>query len=246
MKRLKAFLPKMASGLALLVLLAGTAAALFFPPAFLRVQEVVVLTPLKRLSEPDLVRLSGVQKGRPLLPLSLSRIRKDLLRYPWIREVRLSKSIPGRILVWVEEQEPVALIETREEKGSFYLVNREGVVFKKSEAGDPGNLPLLTGLSESDVASQIQRLLALLNFFQETNDFKKVDVSELHLDEEGDLTLFVGDPTVRIELGRDLDETQGKKKIERLARMWSGMTQKISRMKWIDLSLEKRVVVKKG
>src|SRR3990167_7147513 len=104
------------------------------PPSFLRIAEVVGVSPLKHVSEFDLIRLSGVKKGDNIVALSLAKVRQDLLRYPWIREVRLSRRIPTRLLVWVEEQEPVALLEYQESASStaLYLVNREGVVFKKA------------------------------------------------------------------------------------------------------------------
>ena len=140
------------------------------PPSFLRIAEVGVMTPLKHISEFDLIRLSGVKKGDNIVRLSLAKVRQNLLRYPWIREVRLSRRIPARLLVWVEEQEPVALLEyagtasntANTASTELYLVNAEGIAFKKVEPGDSKDLPILTGLVQEEIASRLPSLVDLL------------------------------------------------------------------------------------
>ena len=127
-----------------------TAAALvlsvfLFPPSFLKVQEVVVLTPPRHLTEFDLIRLSQVKRGDNLATLRLKKVRENILRFPWIREVHLSKRFPGRLLIGVEEHQPVALLELE----ALYLVSDAGVIFKKSER--VSDLPIITGLTSDDV-----------------------------------------------------------------------------------------------
>ena len=160
------------------------------PPSFLRITEVVVISPLKHVSGFDLIRLSGVKKGDNIVTLSLAKVRQNLLRYPWIREVRLSRRIPARLLIWVEEQEPVALLEYPESASNtastastagtaLYLVNYEGVAFKKAESGDPKDLPILTGIAQEEIASRLPSLVALLKTIEDLDLVGSLGVSEI-------------------------------------------------------------------
>src|SRR5436190_1767406 len=97
LKKLRKFFIGFLSVAALAGLVVGVMALYRRPPSFLTVKEVAVATPLKHLSEHDLIRLSEIKKGDNMLRLNLSQIRSNLLRYPWIKEVRISKRVPGRI-----------------------------------------------------------------------------------------------------------------------------------------------------
>ncbi|MBI3540815.1 MAG: FtsQ-type POTRA domain-containing protein [Deltaproteobacteria bacterium] len=219
------------SGIALLLVL--------FPPPFLKVQEIQILTPLHHLSEMDLIRLSGVQKGQNILTLRLSKIRGQILRYPWIKEVRLSKKIPGRVMIAVEEQVPFALLELE----SLYLINAEGVVFKKLEPGDPRDLPIITGLSQGEIRSSIQLLLHLIQDFEKSPQLDSVAISEIHLNDAKELSLFTKDPVIHIELGKNDSEQNWKQKLSQLGSAWKTIRSTTKKMKFVDLNLKKRIVV---
>lgn len=208
------------------------------PPSFLRVQEIVVLSPLKHLSEFDLVRLSQVQKGDPLLRLSLSKMRSTILRYPWIREVHLSKRFPGRLLIEVVEEEAVALLALEGLEG-FYLVNRDGKVFKKMGAQDPKNFPIVTGLSQEDL-TPLKEVLSLAHFFEVNKPVGDAGLSEIHWKGEEGVSVFTADPCVRIDLGARPWEG----KLSRLSVAWESIMSATKKPKVVDLSLRKRIIVK--
>lgn len=230
--------------------LAGLGLVLFVrPPSFLRVQEIVVATSLTHLSEGDLVRLSQVHKGDNLLTLKLSRVRKNLLRFPWVHEVQLFKQIPGRLLIEVEEQAPLALLEVKKTESdknpNRYLINRDGEVFKKADPGDPKNLPAISlpaSLDEKTLASRVRVLVSLLGRFDHAGTLGAIGISEIHGRENGDTSLFTQDPCVRVELGRgEWDE-----KLDRLALAWESIRNTVRRPKVIDLTLKKKILVKQA
>lgn len=220
---------------ALAVASAGLACALFSPPSFLTVREVVLATPPKHISEMDLIRLSEVKKGDNLLRLRLAGVREKLLRYPWVREVRLSKTIPGRLQLWVEEEEPVALLDVN----GLYLVNGEAKVFKKVEPGDPRDFPIITGLVPEDLESRLKPLVAVVKQFETMEEVKPIGISEVRWSRKG-LSLFTKEPCVRVEMG----SSEWTESLRRLGAVWPDLMTQPRPPKSIDLSLEKRIVVK--
>ncbi len=214
--------------------------AVWKPPSFLKVQEIVLETPVKHISEKDLMRLAEVKKGQNLLLLSLRKVRANLLRYPWIREVELSKKMPGRLILRVEEQVPVVLVEMPSKPPVYYLMNHDGRAFKKAEAKDLKDLPLLTGFSEESLGRQTKSLLELLDQFDQSADLGAVGVSELHWNSARGLSLFTKDPGIRVDMG----PAGWTDRLKTLEKAWGTIRHAAKKPKVIDLSLEDKIVVK--
>ena len=216
---------------------------LFFPPAFLCVQEVVFKTPLKHLHEMDVVRLAQVRRGAPLLTLRLQKIRDNIRRYTWVKEVNLSKQIPGRLVIDVEEQVPVALLELE----ALYLVNKEGVIFKKLESGDSsgdsGDLPVITGLrreKNESLVTPVKKLVMLIQFFEDS--LRSIDLSEVHQEDHGDLVLLTQEPVIKILLGKE----KWEERIQKFAQAWPTIRETAHHPQVIRLESERRLVVKQN
>lgn len=220
---------------------------LFFPPAFLRIQEVVVQNPLKRLHEMDLIRLSKVRKGAPLLTLRLQKIRDNIRRYVWIKEVNLSKQIPGRLVIDVEEQVPTALLEL----DALYLVNKEGLIFKKLESGDPRDFPVIIGLGlglsgkkSGSLVADVKKLVKLIQLFEDS--LRSIDLSEIHQETNGDLVLFTQEPVIKVILGKE----KWEERIQKFAQAWPVIREKARETthhpKVIHLESERKLVVKQN
>lgn len=215
------------------VILLSLLAFLFSLSPF-RLKEVVVVTPSTHLSEVELVRLTGVKRGDSLPLLSLRRVRENLLQFPWIEEVALAKAYPGRLIVSVQEQEPVALIKL----DGLYLVNRHGLLFKKVTANDPRNLPVITGLSPP-AKHRLLPLLALITRFQGEASLQKLGLSEIHWEEKG-VSLFTLKPVIRVLLGKD----QWDRRLEKLVQILPEVGEGKAPLS-IDLTYEKRIFVKR-
>lgn len=221
------------------------------PPSFLRIRDVVVMTPLKHLSEFDLIRLSGVKKGDNILRLSLAEVRENLMRYPWIKEVRLSKKVPARLFLWVEEQEPVALLELPDatSASSWYFVNRQGRVFKKVEKGDAKDLPIFTGLAPEEIRTHVPRMLALIASVEDSELVSSLGISEVHWSVREGLSLFTKEPCIKLELG-GLDGKMSPEvwteRLRRFSEAWGMIRSTAVNPKVVDLSIERRVIVKQG
>lgn len=217
-----------------------------YPPSFLRVKEIVVMSPLKHLDEFELIRLSEVKKGDNILTLPLKDVRKRILRYPWVKEVRLSKRLPARLFIWVEEEEPAGLLEMTSSEGSgeLFLVSREGRVFKKLDAEDPKDFPILTGLAHEEVHERLPRLMALVKSLETSDLFNAIGVSEARWDSKTGLTLFTKEPCIRLMLGPEEGNLTWEERIKRFIQAWGTLQVQGQSPAVVDLSLDRRIVVK--
>jgi cell division septal protein FtsQ len=225
------------------ILAAGIFLVVKNPPSFLRVKEIVVMSPLTRLNEFDLIRLSEVKKGDNILTLRLRDVRERILRYPWVKDVRLSKRFPARLFIWVEEEEPAALIEI---DSTFYLVSREGKVFKGLEAPDPKDFPILTGLAPDEIPTLLPRFMALVKSLETSELFNALGVSEARWDARTGLTLFTKEPCIQLTLGPEGGELTWEERLQRFTQAWSTIQGGGRAPKVVDLSLDRRVVVREG
>lgn len=218
-------------------LLLGAGIGLFFlpvPPPF-QLREVVAVPKPTHLSEGELVKLVGVEKGAHLLTVSLSRVRRNLLKDPWIEEVTLARVYPGRLMVSLREQVPVALART----DGLYLVNRGGELFKRVEAGDPKNLPVITGLKGAD-RERILSLIPIVDRFQDNEAIRPLGLSEIHWDEKKGVTLYTMRPVIKVVLGTE----QWESRLKKLGEILPEMGRREGRPLSVDLTYGKRIFVK--
>ena len=117
---------------------AGLAALVFQLPVFAVTS--VEVTGLDRIArEPLLQRLS--LEGRNLLTISPEDAIAPLRQEPWVRDIRLQRQLPGRVVVDIEERRPSAVWQV---SGRFFAIDRDGTILE--ELAGAGSLPGITDL----------------------------------------------------------------------------------------------------
>ena len=101
----------------------------------------------QRLNHKQILAVSQVQNGVNTLAVNLTMVRKRLLAHPWIAEAEVRREIPSGIHIRIQEHKPLAIVELDRK----YLLSKKGRLFKKWTAADPANLPLVSGLTLSDI-----------------------------------------------------------------------------------------------
>lgn len=119
---------------------------------------------LRHASQADLLRLAGLSVGQNLFQLDAGSIERAMAAHPWVDQVHVVRRFPRSLAVSVKEHDPAALVAL----GDLYLVDSDGRPFKKIQAGDPKDLPLITGLPREqfvDAPEQSRiRLLEMLDW----------------------------------------------------------------------------------
>ena len=197
----------------------------------------------ERVSEGDILDASDIKIGDSLFDLELHMIGRKIEEHPWIARADVERSFPDHVVIRVVEREARAIIDL----GYLYYVDRAGEVFKMLDADDELNYPVITGIDRQyllDNPDQTQNCLNLaLQLMDELTDrtlFNLEDISELHYDQQEGMIMHtrIGGVPVRMgKLGFNV-------KLNRLEKIYSDLEPRLMALKYIDLNVTDRVIVK--
>ncbi len=233
------------AGLLLLLggLLAASVHSLFKATPF-PVQKVEVHG-TQRLSQDEIVTLSGVTSGQNLLALRLKTVGQQVSLNPWVASVRVQRFFPGTIAISIKERQPVAVINM----GLLYYLDQGGEPFKPLSHGDSLDYPVVSGISEDDLNADpattkdaLKTVCDLLAALKQHGSFILADVSEIHYDRLQGFTLYTTAGALPIKIGAD----DFDKKLQRFARIYQNLMTQRSELQYIDLDYSDRIVVKKS
>ncbi len=102
----------------------------------------------RHLDEMEVIRQAGIHNGINLLSVRLGACRTRLLADPWIREASVRRQLPDRLEIRIVEHQALAVAEVAKDR---YLIDADGLPFKRWSSGDPDDLPVVTGLAYADL-----------------------------------------------------------------------------------------------
>ena len=105
-----------------------------------------------------LIQTSGIKKGDNILSMDLKDKSRMLEKNPLIYKAVVKRQLPNTIEIQIEERKPVAVIKLDD----FYLLDTHGEIFNKIERHEK-NLPLLTGISKTDLINNRDRSLHVIS-----------------------------------------------------------------------------------
>jgi len=165
----------------------------------------VDLVGAKRTTLDQIKTTSGIAVGLNIFALDTDVAERKLLENPWISEVKVTRRLPSILRVELSEREAAAVVALGER---LYLVTPEGVPFKEVQAGDPFDMPLISGASpenlQRDRKREIERIqtgLEVLRQYERVPLSRVYPPEEVHIADAGDVTLTCGKDGVTLELG---------------------------------------------
>lgn len=191
--------------LVLSILAVAVATTVYFRnSSALFVKHVAVTGSVKHMTQDEVVALSEIKENDTLFLVSLRHVQQNILRNPWAREVRVRREFPDTIQVQIVEQEPVALLNV----GTLYLVNEQGVVFKKADETDPKDLPVISGYDKEELAEfpilmrrSLREALDFLKYLNDQNYFIQEPISEIVVDMAFGYTVYTKNKATEIYYG---------------------------------------------
>lgn len=196
-----------------------------------------------RVSEEDILEASDIKIGDSMFDLELNMIGRKIEEQPWIARAFVERVFPDQIVIRVEERQPRAVIDL----DYLYYVDGSGDVFKMLEAGDDLNYPVISGINRQylldnhdQAQSSLLLALGLMQELQGRDHFNLEDVSEIHYDQQEGLILYTLVGGVPVRMG-----DQGfAAKLDRLEAIYSDLEPRLLALKYIDLNVADRVIVK--
>ncbi len=158
-----------------------------------------------RMTPAEVAYRSGLPRGKNVFGIDTDATADGLRGLPWIKDVRVERSLPNRIDIHIDEEVPRAVLSM----GSLYLANREGRAFKAAsvELGEARGLPVVTGISREEylrdragAERRAQEAIDLLELYQQTPD--RPMIGEVRTDPNRGFELFTYDRALAIVLGR--------------------------------------------
>ncbi len=196
-----------------------------------------------QLRQEQILALSDIQTGISTFTLDLELIGRKIAETPWVRSARVERIFPRQVNIVVEERVPAAIINL----GYLYYLDQNGEVFKVLGRDDSLSFPVVTGFDRSDLLDRPQlgrerlaKVVGLIENLKYREKFNLTQVSEIHQEKNGGLTLFTLIGGVKVKLGT------GKlhEKLNRLERIYARLKPRLEMLDYIDLNVDKRIIVR--
>jgi cell division protein FtsQ len=111
---------------------------------------------LNRLPAMEVYRAAESQMGRAMPLVDLEETRRQLLRFGWVRDARVSRRFPDTLLVDIVERHPAAIWQYQQH---LTLIDQDGVVLQPVDLAAMPDLPLVIGPAANQHASELSALL---------------------------------------------------------------------------------------
>jgi len=128
----------------------------------------------KHLNIKEIIKLSKLKLFKDnLLRIDASEVSKRILRNPWIKEAKVEKDFPDKIIITIKERTPIALLNL---KGNYFLIDIKGVLIAKVSPSSYKHLPILSikvkePISGSSIASIASSGLKFLELSKKARTF---------------------------------------------------------------------------
>ena len=97
---------------------------------------------LRNMDSAPVYEIALEQKSMAMPLVDAAGIRRELLRYGWVKDARVSRRLPDTLVIDIVERKPAALWQDRER---LALIDAEGVVIDRVPVTRMPDLPLLIG-----------------------------------------------------------------------------------------------------
>jgi cell division protein FtsQ len=202
--------------------------------------ENVIVTGVDEDIEQGLIDISGLNSDSSMLSINLNEIKEKMERHPWIKSVDLEKRFPHTLLIDAEKETAAAMVLL----DRLAYIDSSGRLFKYVEQEDDKDYPLITGISkEGEVREkQLKTAAIVLGLFRtETGAWSHRELSEIHISEDCDVSVYSTSLPTVIRMGRDELETK-MDELKKIARHLNE-TGKMRMVRIIDLNYRNGVVV---
>lgn len=202
------------------------------------VQEIA-LSGHVRLTEAEVLETAGLALEQNVFEVAPEEAEARLLAHDWIAEADVRRRLPGSYTIEVRERRAVALLAVQD----IYLVSEDGAVFKRVEEDDPIDLPVITGVDRDRFTrdrgfrtSVLLEVVALLHDYRGAGLWRREPISEVHVERDDGLSLYVGADGAFVRLGHG----PFRAKLGRLRTVLDELGQRGARAEYVYLDNERR------
>jgi len=232
----------------MVLLLMGTAALLLGANSWKRTLNVssVVVHGTSLVGTPEILAVAQVTRGTPLFSLDLGLVKRRLEQHPYVSCASVQRDTPDRITIVITEREPIAVVLASQ---PVYL-DSSGFVLPAVRSDHVFDLPVITGAVPSAdlvpgrrvATAALRWTVLLLNTAREIGEETERRISEVHLQENGDLILYAAEYGIPVIV--DTADIAGG--LLRLDGFWKDVVGRYGAqgLQYVDLRFKDQVVVR--
>ena len=123
----------------------------------------VIIVGQQNVDEASILKVLNANKGSPIFALKLDKIRNNLKKNRWIKEVHIGRRLPNTIYIKLFEREPIAVWQINNQ---LFLIDKEGYKISKNIQSFPHLLHVVGeggNIYASKLVNELQRYPALMN-----------------------------------------------------------------------------------
>jgi cell division septal protein FtsQ len=175
----------------------------------------------------------------------MASLRRTVKGHPWVKEVTVLRELPHTIHLQIIEHRARGLLLM----DHLYLVNSEGLVFKRADLDEQEGLVVITGIDRPSFLEQprvaqkkLRRALQLVDRYYSQN---RPQLSEIHMESGETFTLYLKRGGVAVRVGRELTD----ERLLKFDTVWAGLGPEAERARILFLDHEThpdRVMVRMG
>lgn len=198
--------------------------------------ETVEIVGARQAPVQELSRVAATIKGHNVFSADLERVRRSMVGHPWVKEAKVQRVLPHTVRVTVVEHRATALLLM----GHLYLVSAGGKVFKRAEPEEQEGLPVVTGITRmaylNQPAATSARLGKALAALERYYDRVRPPLSEVHVGDEGAITLYMKQGGAAVHMGEELTD----QRLNKLDAVWAALGPDVRRARVVFLDNEAR------
>lgn len=143
-----------------------------------------------------------------LLGLDTDSVAARIEQDPWISKAVVKTNWPSEIIIEVVEHRPVAMInKSTTSAPRLYYIDRNGIDFLEVGPGQDVDYPVITGLDRFAVENERKAIFSDIYTFlrlagRNNPNLPAQSVSEIHVNEEGEMVVYLVDHTFPIFFGK--------------------------------------------
>ena len=160
----------------------------------------------ERVDRDALLRTAGIALGDNVFARAPEQVAERLERHPWVAEAQVERRLPGFFRVHIREHRAVAVLMLA---GKGYLVGDDATLFKEVAAGDPVDLPVVTGLDSQRFLAEVgyraevlMNVVTLMADFRSAGLWRREPIAEIHVEPSDDLSVYLNDDAMYVRLGQ--------------------------------------------
>jgi cell division protein FtsQ len=198
------------------------------------------------VGENEILQLTQVQMNALLYKVDLTAIQRNVMSHHYIKDAIVERNLPNSLSIHIVERVPITIVNRPE---TMYL-DGEGVVLPRSISHRLFDLPMISGISESEPLAlgstvkqpDVMEALHLLSTMKIVNRPMYHNISEVQVRNGGDIVVYSTEGGVPIIFGRD--EMPGK--LVRLETFWNTVVRirGTQYLQYIDLRYQDQIVAR--